>query len=75
MSSTNAELFGYDIAKQAAASFASGTYRQVPLRYKNFPGPDRSLDYGIVTASNNKNYLVLAGSREAMFYAIDQLMK
>ena len=33
------------------------------------------IDYAIVTASNNKNYLVLAGSREAAFFAIDQLMQ
>lgn len=68
-------LFSYDFTKAIVGSFSSGTYRQIPVRYWNFPYADRSIDYAIVTASNNKNYLVLSGSREAAFFAIDQLMQ
>ncbi len=68
-------LFGYDFTKAIVSGFSSGTYRQIPIRYWNFPYADRSIDYAIVTASNNKSYLVLAGSREAAFFAIDQLMQ
>lgn len=68
-------LFSYDFTKAIVGDFSSGTYRQIPIRYWNFPYADRSIDYAIFTASNNKNYLVLAGSREAVFFAIDQLMQ
>lgn len=70
-----AKLFQYNTAKQLIAGFSSGTYRQIPVRYQNFSYADQSLDYGIVTASNNKNYLVITSSRESLFFVIDQLMQ
>jgi len=70
-----APLFAVDTTKAIVDGFSSGTYRSVPVRYWNFPYADQSIDYAIVTASNNKNYLVIAGSREAAFFAIDQLMQ
>ncbi len=75
LESAGAGLMQYDTTKRLVTSFGGGTYRQIPVRYWNFPYADRSIDYAIVTASNNKNYLVLAGSREAAFFAIDQLMQ
>ena len=59
--------------RRTGSNFASGVYRQVPLRYSNFPYPDQSIDWAIVLASNGKNYLVITNSRESMFYAIDHL--
>jgi hypothetical protein len=70
-----AKLFKYTTSKQLVTGFSSGTYRQMPVRYQNFPYADQSLDYAIVTASNNKNYLTIASSRESLFFAIDQLMQ
>lgn len=75
IASASSGLFQYDISKRLVSTFSSGTYRQISVRYWNFPYADRSLDYAIVTASNNKNYLVLSGSRESLFFAIDQLMQ
>lgn len=53
--------------------FLDNFYRDVSIRYKNFPYPDKSLDYAIVAASNGKSYLVIAGSREAMYVTVDKL--
>jgi hypothetical protein len=67
--------FDYDPADSLVQTFSDGAYRQVPLRYQNFPYADRSIDWGIITASNGQNYLVLSNSRQAFFYAYDQLLK
>ena len=55
-------------------TFLDSYYQGVAIRYKNFPNPDKSLDYAVVSASNGKLYLVFASSRESMFRAIDQLI-
>jgi hypothetical protein len=68
-------LFQYDAAKLLVSGFSDGTYRQIPVRYQNYPYADKSLDYGVVSATNNKSYLVIAASRQALFFAIDQLMQ
>jgi hypothetical protein len=75
IASASTGLFQYDLSKRLIGGFSSGTYRQMTVRYWNFPYADRSLDYAVVTASNNKNYLVISGSRESLFFAIDQLMQ
>jgi hypothetical protein len=62
-------------SKAIVPTFSSGTYRATQVRYRNFPYADRSIDFANVHASNGKDYLVLSGSREAMFFAIDQLMQ
>lgn len=75
LASASSGLMQYDISKSVVAKFSNGVYRQIPVRYWNFPYADRSMDYAIVTASNNKNYLIISGSREALFFIIDQLMQ
>lgn len=65
----------YDPAQSIVSGFTDATYRTVPVRYWNFPYADRSVDWAIVPASNGKNYLVIAGSRQGMFFATDQLLK
>ncbi|MCC6934393.1 MAG: hypothetical protein IT406_01705 [Candidatus Yanofskybacteria bacterium] len=75
LASAGAPFFGYGMSRRVVQEFSTGTYRQIAVRYWNFPYADRSIDYAIVLASNGKNYLVLTGSREAMFFAIDQLMQ
>jgi hypothetical protein len=70
-----AQLFEVDATKSIVTGFSTGTYRNIPVHYWNFPYADRSIEWAVMTASNNKNYLLLAGSREAMFFAIDQLMQ
>jgi hypothetical protein len=56
-------------------TFSDAAYRQIPLRYRNYPYADTSIDWGIVSASNGANYLVISGSRQSIFFAIDQLLK
>lgn len=50
--------------------FVATSYKGTPVRFKNFPYPDHSIDYTFVQY-NGKTYLVVAGSREAMFVTID----
>ena len=64
-------LFGLQLPKDA--QFMDNTYSGVAIRYINGPNPDTSIDYGIVSTANGKSYLVIAGSREAMYAAIDRL--
>lgn len=74
MSQDLAGVLGYNAAK-AAPSFVGGTYKNMTVRYKNFPYPDHALDWSVVTGSNGKSYLVIAGSRQSMFAAIDGLLQ
>ncbi|OGN16429.1 MAG: hypothetical protein A3C88_01240 [Candidatus Yanofskybacteria bacterium RIFCSPHIGHO2_02_FULL_50_12] len=67
-----AGIFGHDPNK-SKGSFLETNYQGVTIRYKNFPYPDRSLDYAVIPYQD-KNYLVLAGSREAMFATIDAFL-
>ena len=46
-----------------------------PIRYRNFPYPDKSIDWGIAGASSNTNYLIISGSRESFLFATQQLTK
>ena len=73
MSSDLAGFLGYDTAHSSTTAFSDGTYRQFSIRYRNFPYPDHSIDWSIVTGSNGTTYLVIAGSRQGMFAAIDIL--
>ncbi len=75
LASASASVFGFSMSKASAGAFATGTYRQLSVRYLNFPYADQSLDWGIVLASNGKSYLVIAASRQSFFWTIDQLMQ
>ena len=55
-------------------AFLDNAYREVSIRYVNFPYPDRSIDYAIVGAANGKNYLVIANSRAQIYSIIDTLL-
>jgi len=63
-----------DTAKEASVNYLDNTYRGIPIRYKNFPFADSTVDYSIVD-SNGQSYLVIAGSREATYAAIDVLLE
>ena len=66
--------FGLNEAKMASIEFLDNTYGSVAIRYKNFTYPDSSIDYAVIQAGD-KSYLVIAGSRELMFEAIDILQR
>lgn len=75
LASAAAPFLGYDTSLRLVGGFSGGAYRQIAIRYWNFPYADRSIDYSIALASNGKNYLIVTGSRQAMFFTIDQLMQ
>jgi hypothetical protein len=75
LASVSAQLMALNTTNRIVSAFSSGTYRETQVRYWNFPYADHSVDYAIVSASNNRKYLVLAASREAAFFAIDQLQQ
>jgi hypothetical protein len=51
-------------------AFTATNYKDVSVRFKNFSYPDHSIDHALVQY-NGKTYLIIAGSREAMFATID----
>ncbi len=67
------QLFGLNPAQQPDPNFLDSTYRGVAIRFRNFPWPDKSIDSGVISATNGKSYLVIAGSRESMFAVVDAL--
>jgi hypothetical protein len=75
LATSSAALFGFDMSKQLVSSFSDGRYLDVPVRYWNFPYADRALDWALALAPNGKNYLILGGSKQSMFYAMDRLVK
>jgi hypothetical protein len=65
-------ILAFRFAKDTG-SFMETSYKEVYIRFKNFLFPDQSIDYAIVY-SQDKTYLVIAGSREAMFATIDSFI-
>jgi len=67
-------FFDLGYKKDAKTTFLDNLYKGNAIRYINFPWPDKSIDYSFVRASNGKNYLIMANSRQAMYSAIDRLI-
>lgn len=59
--------------EQASPTFVDNERRGVKIRYKNFPLPDRSIDYAIVTSLTKHHYLIITSSRESMYYPSDKI--
>lgn len=57
-----------------SVKFQDNSHGGVAIRYANFPYPDKSIDYAIVRANNNNDYLVITNSREQMYSIIDSLL-
>lgn len=66
-------LFNLDPSRQASAEFIDNERRGVMIRYKNFPLPDKSLDYSIVTSLTGRYYLIITNSRESMYSPADKI--
>ncbi len=66
-------IFEFDPKKQESKDFGDNSYGGFAIRYKNFKYADRSVDYAVVSLLNGKSYLVIAGSREAMYATLDKL--
>jgi hypothetical protein len=67
-----ASVLGYTPTQPA---LQQGSYKNIMVRYQNFPTADHSIDYATVLASNGKTYLIMSGSRQSMFATIDLLRK
>lgn len=67
------ELFNIDPTKEASRTFLNNEHRGVKIRYKNFPLPDKSLDYAVLSSLTGKHYLILTNSRESMYSPTDKL--
>lgn len=63
-----------DTSKEKSVDFLDNVYRSVAIRYQNFPFPDTTVDYAVVKTAG-QNYLIIAGSRETMYAAIDVLLE
>lgn len=66
-------LLGYTKNKASSQMFLDNTYAGSAIRYKNYPFPDRTTDYSIASATNNRTYFILANSREGIYKVTDIL--
>lgn len=66
-------FFGIDPSRGTSTSFLDNEYRAVKIRYKNFPLPDRTIDYAIVYSLAGRYYLILTNSRESIYFPIDKI--
>ena len=61
--------FNQGVEIPATPKFLDNTYKNIPMRYVNFPYSTLTIDYAIV-----KGYLLITTSKEAMYAAIDRLL-
>ena len=73
MSQDLKDLFLLNLAKAAITTFLDNTYQGVAIRYRNFPDPNKTIDYAVVAAKNGKTYLVITNSREHIYSVIDKI--
>ncbi|MDO8496035.1 MAG: hypothetical protein Q7S43_01115 [bacterium] len=66
-------FFNIDPSRGASTPFLDNEYRTVKIRYKNFPLPDRTIDYAIVSSLTGRYYLILTNSRESIYSPIDKI--
>jgi len=70
------DLFGFNPKDAESETFLNNIYRGVPIRYKNFPYPDKTIDYAIVNLPKyNVSYFILLNSRESIYSIIELLLK
>jgi hypothetical protein len=73
MSDDLKNFFDVDPSKGASAPFLDNERLTVKIRYKNFPLPDRTIDYAIVSSLTGRYYLILTNSRESIYSPIDKI--
>jgi hypothetical protein len=67
------QLFEIDPSKQSTPNFVENNRDNVKIKYKNFPLPNKSIDYAIASSLSGKNYLIITNSRESMFSPLDKI--
>lgn len=73
MSQDLKDLFLLNLAKAATTTFLDNSYQGIAIRYRNFPDPNKTIDYAVVAAKNGKTFLVITNSREHMYSVIDKI--
>lgn len=68
------DVFSLNLTKAESVGFLDNTYQGTAIRYQNFPDPNKTIDYAVVTMPNGNQYLVATNSREHMFAVIDKLL-
>jgi len=63
-------LFLAEKGEASSKSFKDNTYKDVKIRYLNFPNPDLTLDYAVY---QSKNYLLITASKDSMYSLIDKI--
>lgn len=59
-----------ELGEPATEKFQDNVYRDVNIRYLNFPDPSLTIDYAVVG-----DYLVITTSRESMYRVIDKVFR
>lgn len=67
------DIFLLNPTKAASTTFLENTYNGAAIKYRNFPDPNKTTDYAVVTASNGLTYLIITNSREHMYSIIDKI--
>jgi hypothetical protein len=67
------DVFLLNPANSISATFLDNTYRGAVIRFRNFPNPNLTIDYAVVTAINGESYLIITNSREHMYAIIDKI--
>lgn len=65
-------ILNLNIATPQTADFQDNIYKDVAMRYKNFPFPDETIDYAVISGTNGKKYFVFVNSREGIYSVIDK---
>lgn len=67
------EILDLDVTKESTRNFLNNERHGVQILYKNFPLPDRSIDYSIVSSLTGRKYLIITNSRESMYSPADKI--
>lgn len=75
MASDFEKVFEFKTSDASAPDFLDNVHENTNVRYRNFPTPDKTIDYAVAVDFRGKKYLVFANSREAIFNVVDNINK
>ena len=67
------DVLELDPTKRASQNFLDNQHQGTMIRYQNFPFPDKSIDYAVVSSLTDKHYLIITNSRESAYSPIDKI--
>jgi len=74
MSEDLKNMFNIEPNRAETPEFNNNEYGGASIRYRNFPLPDRSIDYAIVHSLIGRQYLLLTNSRESMYSPVEKII-